>query len=90
MKIEAIAQQSEEYLLMIIKQFEDRLKEKGINLTTEQLQQFKAYYETLVEWNEKMNLTTITEKSDRSHVVLWAKELTRDFVFLRPLGLRLY
>ena len=28
-------------------------------------------------------------KSDRSHVVLWAKELTRDFVFLRPLGLRL-
>ena len=30
-----------------------------------------------------------TRKSDRSHVVLWAKELTRDFVFLRPLGLRL-
>ena len=30
-----------------------------------------------------------TPKSDRSHVVLWAKELTRDFVFLRPLGLRL-
>ena len=27
-------------------------------------------------------------KSDRSHVVLWAKELTRKVVFLRPLGLR--
>ena len=29
------------------------------------------------------------EKSDRSHVVLWAKELVECFVFLRPLGLRL-
>ena len=28
-------------------------------------------------------------KSDRSHVVLWAKELVECFVFLRPLGLRL-
>ena len=32
---------------------------------------------------------TISRKSDRSHVVLWAKELTRKVVFLRPLGLRL-
>ena len=28
-------------------------------------------------------------KSDRSHVVLWAKELSVIVVFLRPLGLRL-
>ena len=28
-------------------------------------------------------------KSDRSHVVLWAKELPSAIVFLRPLGLRL-
>ena len=28
-------------------------------------------------------------KSDRSHVVLWAKELGLVIVFLRPLGLRL-
>ncbi len=28
-------------------------------------------------------------KSDRSHVVLWAKELGKHVVFLRPLGLRL-
>ncbi|WML42471.1 16S rRNA (guanine(527)-N(7))-methyltransferase RsmG [Neobacillus sp. PS3-40] len=49
---------------MIIKQFEANLKEKGILLTAQQLQQFEIYYETLVEWNEKMNLTAITEKED--------------------------
>ena len=36
-----------------------------------------------------INYVSTVKKSDRSHVVLWAKELTRDFVFLRPLGLRL-
>lgn len=40
------------------------LAEKGITLSDTQIQQFEDYYETLVEWNEKMNLTAITEKSD--------------------------
>ncbi len=31
----------------------------------------------------------VVRKSGRSHVVLWAKELIYDIVFLRPLGLRL-
>ena len=31
----------------------------------------------------------VPSKSDRSHVVLWAKELSVIVVFLRPLGLRL-
>jgi 16S rRNA (guanine527-N7)-methyltransferase len=64
MKFEAIGQQSEEYLLMIIKQFEEGLKEKGIILSPQQLEQFEMYYKTLVEWNEKMNLTAITEKEE--------------------------
>ena len=36
-----------------------------------------------------MILFLMAGKSDRSHVVLWAKELVECFVFLRPLGLRL-
>ncbi|MBW9234645.1 class I SAM-dependent methyltransferase, partial [Leptospira santarosai] len=43
-------------------QFVEALKEKGINLTPKQLQQFHKYYELLVEWNEKMNLTAITDQ----------------------------
>ncbi|WML29532.1 16S rRNA (guanine(527)-N(7))-methyltransferase RsmG [Neobacillus sp. OS1-32] len=45
-------------------QFTTILKEKGISLTEKQLDQFEQYYLTLVEWNEKMNLTAITAKED--------------------------
>lgn len=45
-------------------QFIQTLQDKGIELTTKQLKQFQKYYETLVEWNEKMNLTAITDKED--------------------------
>ncbi|MGG1675907.1 16S rRNA (guanine(527)-N(7))-methyltransferase RsmG [Neobacillus sp. NRS-1170] len=49
---------------MNIDQFRASLQEKGITLTDRQLDQFEKYYETLVEWNEKMNLTAITDKED--------------------------
>lgn len=38
------------------------LSEHGIVLSEEQLHQFEVYYEELVAWNEKMNLTGITER----------------------------
>jgi 16S rRNA (guanine527-N7)-methyltransferase len=65
---------------MIIKQFEDSLKEKGIILTAEQLKQFELYYETLVEWNEKMNLTAITEK-DEVYLKHFFDSITAAFYF---------
>jgi 16S rRNA (guanine527-N7)-methyltransferase len=49
---------------MKIEQFVAMLAEKGINLTLRQLEQFEIYYQTLVEWNEKMNLTAITDKDE--------------------------
>jgi len=36
------------------------LKEKDIVLNDKQIKQFELYYQTLIEWNEKMNLTAIT------------------------------
>lgn len=33
----------------------------GFDLTGRQVDQFQLYYETLVEWNERVNLTAITE-----------------------------
>ena len=38
------------------------LEEKGIVLSEKQIKQFEKYYEILVEWNEKMNLTAITDR----------------------------
>lgn len=42
-------------------QFEKDLEELGISLNQNQIIQFLTYYEMLIDWNEKMNLTAITE-----------------------------
>ncbi|MCR2822663.1 16S rRNA (guanine(527)-N(7))-methyltransferase RsmG [Lederbergia panacisoli] len=49
---------------MNIDQFTNMLGEKGITLDSHQLHMFERYYELLVEWNEKMNLTAITDKQE--------------------------
>jgi 16S rRNA (guanine(527)-N(7))-methyltransferase GidB len=47
-----------------INEFIDNLKLLGIKPSEKQLEQLEKYYELLVFWNEKMNLTGITEKKD--------------------------
>lgn len=49
---------------MNVQQFQHMLEEKGISLSPLQLEQFETYYKVLVEWNEKMNLTAITEEEE--------------------------
>jgi len=39
----------------------NRFQKENIELSDEQVLQFVKYYELLVEWNEKINLTAITE-----------------------------
>lgn len=38
------------------------LRNKGIILNDKQIKQFEQYFKILVEWNEKMNLTAITDE----------------------------
>lgn len=45
-------------------QFVKVLKNKGIDLNEEQLHQFDIYFKMLVEWNKKINLTTLTKEED--------------------------
>ena len=39
-------------------------EEVGFPLTDKQINQFEKYYELLIEWNEKINLTRITEPEE--------------------------
>ena len=47
---------------MTPEEFYELLKQQQIELTDRQKQQFEHYFELLVEWNEKINLTAITDK----------------------------
>lgn len=47
---------------MTREEFVQALHAKGIELSARQLEQFDLYFRLLVEWNEKMNLTGITEE----------------------------
>ena len=45
-------------------EFYVRLVDLGFPLTDRQKEQYERYFELLVEWNEKINLTAITEKDE--------------------------
>jgi 16S rRNA (guanine527-N7)-methyltransferase len=46
----------------IQERFVGLLKERGIEVSTDQLEQFERYFRELVDWNERMNLTAITDR----------------------------
>ncbi len=45
-------------------QFQTLLEERGISLSSQALEQFEAYFKLLTEWNEKVNLTSITDRTE--------------------------
>lgn len=42
----------------------DGAEKLGFNLSDNQINQFEKYYELLIEWNNKLNLTSITEEKE--------------------------
>ncbi len=42
----------------------EKLSEVGMSLADEQMGQMSEYYSLLIEWNEKMNLTAVTEPQE--------------------------
>lgn len=47
---------------MNILEFKDEVLKLGINVSEDILDKLERYYELLIEWNEKINLTAITDK----------------------------
>ena len=64
-------------------EFQKACLEAGIQLNEEQMNQFEKYMQLLVEWNEKMNLTAITQEEE-----VWEKHFYDDFNELYSLGNR--
>lgn len=57
---------------------------KNFNFSTEQINQFDLFYQLLIDWNKKINLTTITEPKDFviKHIIdsisIWNEDLFSD------------
>ena len=76
--------------------FVDELKaamaEYGLNATESQIEAFNRYYELLIEWNEKINLTAITAPKEVAikHIVdslsCYKAELFKDGTSLIDVG----
>lgn len=49
---------------MYPEEFRKQLLAEDVTLTDQQMAQFDTYFHLLVEWNEKMNLTAITEEKE--------------------------
>lgn len=49
---------------MNLELFIEELKKLGINLSDDQLLKLEKFYDLLIMWNDKMNLTRITNKQD--------------------------
>ena len=67
---------------MKVQEFIEALAEKGISLSDQQVMQFAKYYQLLIEWNNKINLTAITDQEEvylkhfyDSLMLLWVFDL---------------
>ncbi|WP_265459572.1 16S rRNA (guanine(527)-N(7))-methyltransferase RsmG [Enterococcus sp. HY326] len=49
---------------MTPEEFRQQMTQQGFILSERQMDQFQQYFQLLVEWNEKINLTTITVEND--------------------------
>lgn len=70
-------------------QFINEVNKLGITLTEEQLNKLEKYYQLLIEWNQKINLTRIIEKEDvylkhfyDSLTLIKAVDLTKNLTLL--------
>lgn len=68
-----------------IESFKKDLSDLGVVLSDSQIEQFITYYEMLVDWNQKINLTAITEYEEvmKKHFIdslslIKAYDVTRD------------
>jgi len=68
-----------------MKLLESGVKKLGLSLTQGQLEQFSIYYQELLEWNRRMNLTSITDYEE-VQVKHFLDSLTVTLAFKQPVS----
>lgn len=63
-----------------MERFKLLVEEKGLTLSPLQIKQFHTYFKLLIEWNEKMNLTAITDQ-DQVYIKHFYDSLTPSFYY---------
>ena len=71
--------------MTIMKKLEFGAKKLGIELTPQQCEQFQVYYQELIDWNRRINLTAITDY-DEVQVKHFLDSLTVVLALKRPLS----
>ncbi len=71
--------------MTIMKKLESGAKKLGIELTPQQCEQFQVYYQELIDWNRRINLTAITDY-DEVQVKHFLDSLTVVLALKRPLN----
>ena len=51
-------------IIKAVERLNSGAKKLGLNLDSSQLEQFQIYYQELIDWNRRMNLTHITDYED--------------------------
>lgn len=75
---------------MTVEWLAEQLESHGITLSDHQKDQFRTYYDMLVTWNDKINLTSITEEHE-VYLKHFYDSITPSFYhdFTEPLSLSL-
>jgi 16S rRNA (guanine527-N7)-methyltransferase len=68
-----------------MEKLESGAKKLGIELTSRQLEQFQVYYQELIDWNRRVNLTAITDYEE-VQVKHFLDSLTAILVLKQPVG----
>ena len=68
-----------------MKKLESGAKKLGLRLTSQQLEQFQIYYRELIDWNQRMNLTAITDYEE-VQVKHFLDSLTVLLALKQPIG----
>ncbi len=71
--------------MTIMKKLESGAKKLGIELTPQQCEQFQVYYQELIDWNRRLNLTAITDYEE-VQVKHFLDSLTVVLALERPLS----